>query len=72
MLHCVYLFFQLFLGCAKRCTCSAGGKDIGNRTGWERIETAQLGEERPDLVHGAEGDNYGRKREVRDSESMLD
>lgn len=42
---------------------SAGEKDIGNRSGWERIEAAQLGEEHPNLAHGAEGDDYGRKEE---------
>lgn len=72
MLHCIYLFFQLSLACAKRRTHSAGEKGIGNRSGWERIEPAQLGKEHPDLTHGAEGDNYDRKREVRDSENMLD
>lgn len=72
MLHCIYLFFQLIHACAKRCTHSAGEKGVGNRSGWEKIEPAQLGKEHPDLAHGAEGDNYGSKREVRDSESMLD
>lgn len=61
MLRCISLFLRLFLGCAKRRARSAGGKGIGNRTGWERIEAAQLGEEHPDLVRGAEGDNYGRE-----------
>jgi len=36
----------------------------GTETGWDRTETAQLGEKSPDLVHGEEADNYGRKREV--------
>lgn len=66
------MFFQLSLICAKRCTHSAGEEGTGKRSGWERIEPAQLGKEHPDLTHGAERDNYGRKREVRDSESMLD
>lgn len=43
---------------------SAGEKGIGNRSGWERKEPAQLGKEHPNLAHGAEGDDYGRKREV--------
>lgn len=64
MLHWTYLFLYLFFGCAKRVMYSTGWKHIANRTGWERIETIQLEEEHPDLVHGAEGDNYDRKREV--------
>lgn len=66
MLHCIYLFFQLIHAFVRKCTNrSAGEKSIGNRSGWERIEPAQLGKELPNLPHGAEGDDYGRKRGVR-------
>lgn len=66
MLHCIYLFFQLIHAFVRKCTNrSAGEKGIGNRSGWERIEPAQLGKELPNLPHGAEGDDYGRKRGVR-------
>lgn len=65
MLHCIYLLFQLIHAYAKRCTHrSAGEKGIRNRSGWKRIEPSELGKEHPDLAHGAEEDNYGRKREV--------